>query len=67
MVRQRQFMSRRNDQVALTDMRNYAEEAVNLLGEASLDDLAEDRVMELALRKLVEIVGEAATRVSEET
>ena len=48
-------------------MRNYAEEAVNLLGEASLDDLAEDRVMELALRKLVEIVGEAATRVSEET
>ena len=50
-------MSRRNDQVALTDMRNYAEEAVTLFGEASLVDLAEDRVMELALRKLVEIVG----------
>lgn len=49
-------MSRRNDQVAQTDMRNYAEEAVSLLGNASLDDLADDRVMELALRKLVEIV-----------
>lgn len=34
---------------------------------ASLNDLAEDRVMELALRKLLEIVGEAANRVSEET
>ncbi len=48
-------------------MRNHAEEAVTLLGKASLVDLAEDRVMELALRKLVEIIGEAATRVSEET
>ena len=48
-------------------MLNYAEEAVVLLGEASLNDLAEDRVMELALRKLLEIVGEAARRVSAET
>ena len=60
-------MSRRDDHVALTDMRNYAEEAVALLGEASLTDLAEKRVLELALQKLVEIVGEAANRVSEGT
>ena len=60
-------MSGRDDRVSLVDMLNYAEEAVVLLGEASLNDLAENRVMELALRKLLEIVGEAASRVSEET
>ena len=60
-------MSKRDDLVSLIDMRNYAEEAVNLLGEARLIDLTKDRVMELALRKLVEIVGEAANRVSDET
>ncbi|MDE0013288.1 MAG: DUF86 domain-containing protein [Candidatus Poribacteria bacterium] len=67
MVRRRQFMSRRDDRVALTDMRNHAVEAVALLGEASLNDLAENRVTELALIKLVEIVGEAANRISVET
>ncbi len=60
-------MNGRDDRASLVDMLNHAEEAVVLLGEASLNDLAEDRVMELALRKLVEIVGEAANRVSEET
>ncbi|MXW79190.1 MAG: DUF86 domain-containing protein [Gemmatimonadetes bacterium] len=60
-------MSGRDDRVSLVDMLNYSEEAVVLLGEASLNDLAENRVMELALRKLLEIVGEAASRVSEET
>ena len=43
-------MSGRDDRVSLVDMLNHAEEAVVLLGEASLNDLAEDRVMELALR-----------------
>ena len=60
-------MSRRDDRVSLVDMLNHAEEAVVLLGETNLNDLAEDRVMERALRKLVEIVGEAANRVSEAT
>lgn len=60
-------MSRRDVQVALIDMRNQAEEAVTLLGEANLIDLVEDRVVELALRKLVEIVGEATNRVFEDT
>ena len=60
-------MSKRDDQISLVDMLNHAKEAVDLLGEASLDDLEGDRVMQLALRKLVEVVGEAANRVSEET
>ena len=60
-------MSRRDDRISLVDMLNHAREAVALLGEAGPDDLAGDRIRELALRKLVEIVGEAANRVSEET
>jgi len=56
-------MSKSDDRVALTDMRNYVEEAVAVLSEASLTGLAENRVLDLALRKLVEIVGEAANRV----
>lgn len=60
-------MSRRDDRVSLLDMLNHAREAVDLLGGASPDDLGEDRILELALRKLVEIVGEAASRVSKPT
>ena len=60
-------MSRRDDAVFLVDMLNHAREAVDLLGKASLDELKRDRVTELALRKLVEIVGEAASRVSPAT
>ena len=60
-------MSRRDDTVFLVDMLNHAREAVELLGNTSLDDLMSDRVTELALRKLVEIVGEAASRTSATT
>ncbi len=60
-------MSRRDDRVSLLDMRNYAAEAVELTDGKSLDDVLQDRVMQLALLKLVETVGEAANRVSEKT
>ena len=57
-------MSRRDDRVFLVDMLNHAREAVELLGNAGLNELERDRVTQLALRKLVEVVGEAAGRVS---
>ena len=60
-------MSRRSDRVSLVDMLIYAKEAVALSSETSLDDVKEDRVIQLALQKLVEIVGEAGNRVSEDT
>ena len=60
-------MSRRDDRVSLVDMLIHAREAVELSGERSLEDRANDRVFQLAMQKLVEIVGEAANRVSEET
>ena len=60
-------MTRRDDVVSLVDMLNHAREAVELLGDVGPDDLERDRVTQLALRKLVEVVGEAANRVSPAT
>ena len=60
-------MTRRDDRVFLVDMLSHAREAVDLLGDASLDELKSDRVTQLALQKLVEVVGEAANRVSPTT
>ncbi|NNM85678.1 MAG: DUF86 domain-containing protein [Phycisphaerales bacterium] len=57
-------MSKRDDRVSLHDMFSHASEAVQLLGSASRDDLRCNRMMQLALTRLVEIIGEAATRVS---
>ena len=53
-----------DDRASLEDMRNHAREAVVFLGTTSLNELSKNQVLELALRKLVEIVGEAAFRVS---
>ncbi len=60
-------MSRHDDRVSLADMLIHAREAVDLLGEASANELAGDRVMELALTRLVEVIREAANRVSPTT
>ena len=60
-------MSKRDDRVSLVDMLVHAEEAIALLGEANLDALASNRTLQLALERLVEIVGEAANRVSSTT
>ena len=60
-------MSKRDDRIILVDMLDHAREAFDLLGDASLDDLMDNRMMQLALQKLVEVVGEAANRISEET
>ncbi len=57
-------MSKRDDQFSLKDMLSHACEAVELLGDPSRGGLKKDRVMQLALTRLVEIVGEAANRVS---
>ncbi len=56
-------MSRRNPEASLLDMSLYATEAVELLDGASLEELAGNRERQLALTRLVEIVGEAAHRI----
>jgi len=59
-------MTLHDDRVSLTDMFSHSREAAELLGDLSLEDLGQDRVLQLALTRLVEIVGEAANRVSPE-
>jgi len=60
-------MSQHEDGVALRQMLDHIEEAVTLARNRTRTDLEFDRVFFLALLKLVEIVGEAATRISDVT
>lgn len=60
-------MTRHDDRVSLEGMLNHSREAAELLGDSGRDGLERDRVMQLALTRLVEIVGEAASRVSPTT
>jgi len=59
-------MTRHDDPTSLRHMLDHAREAVQMAAGRRRNDLKQDRMLELALVRLVEIVGEAATRVSEE-
>ena len=58
-------MTQHDDTVSLKDMLSHSREAVELLGDSSREELGRHRVMQLALTRLVEVVGEAAHRVSQ--
>lgn len=60
-------MSQHNDEVRMRHMLDYSREALELSKDRTREDLHTDRVMELALVRLIEIIGEAASRVSEES
>jgi uncharacterized protein with HEPN domain len=59
-------MPLRDDNVSFRQMLDHAREAIALLGSATPADLDSNRVLALALVQLAQIVGEAASRVSEE-
>lgn len=59
-------MSRHNDVVRLRHMLDHAREAVDLLSGKTRAELANTRLLQLGLVRLVEIIGEAAARVSRE-
>jgi uncharacterized protein with HEPN domain len=59
-------MTQHNNAIRLRHMLDHAREAVALVQNTTCDDLHANRVLSLALVRLLEIVGEAATRVSEE-
>jgi len=59
-------LSKHDDEVRLRHMLDHANEAVELVRGRSDEDLSADRVLQLALVRLVEIVGEAGSRVSKE-
>ncbi len=56
-------MSRSDPAARLRHMLEHAREAIALVGGKARQDLDQDRVLSLALVRLVEIVGEAAARV----
>ena len=56
-------MPRRDTRVSLAHMRDYAREAVEMARGRLRADLDSDRMLNLALVRLVEIIGEAANRV----
>lgn len=60
-------MSRRDDALRLHDMLQAARDAVAFAHDRKEADLTQHRQLTLALLKCIEIIGEAAARVSEST
>lgn len=56
-------MSRRDSAVSLRQMRDHVREALDLVRDRVRADLDRDRLLNLSLVRLLEIVGEAANRV----
>ena len=59
-------MSLHDDRLRLKHMRDHIAEAIEMTKDQRRSDLNTDRKLNLALVRLVEIVGEAANRVSSE-
>jgi uncharacterized protein with HEPN domain len=59
-------MSERDDRVPMRHMLDHAREAVAMIGGRVRSEIVSDRTFQLALTHLVEIVGEAAARVTAE-
>ena len=59
-------MSRREAEVSLRQMRDYAQEAMAMVRDRVRADLDSDRMLNLALVRLLEILGEAANRIPPE-
>lgn len=59
-------MTRHDPLVCMGHMRDHAQEAINMLGDMTEQELSEDRTIQLAVTRLIEIVGEAANRVTNE-
>jgi uncharacterized protein with HEPN domain len=57
----------KRDEILLRDMLDYAHKATSFLGDVSRDVLESNEVLILALVKAIEIIGEAASRISLET
>ena len=55
-------MSRRDDTVPMRHMLDYARETVAMVSGRSRSDVDIDRMLQLALTRLLEMIGEAANR-----
>ena len=59
-------MSQHDDMLRLRHMLDNAREAVSMISGKTSQDLHGNRMLELALVRLVEVLGEAASRVSDD-
>jgi len=59
-------MTRHDDDIRLRHMLDHAREARSMVQGKKRADLKKDRMLELALVRLIEVIGEAAARVSPE-
>jgi uncharacterized protein with HEPN domain len=59
-------MSKHDPELTLRQILQYAQEAVDISQGKTRHDLDQDRLVNLALTRLLEILGEAANRVPEE-
>ena len=57
-------MTRHDDMVRLRHMLDHSRETLSMISGKQRQDLKQDRMLELALVRLIEIIGEAAGRVS---
>ena len=57
-------MSKHDDIIPLRHMLDHAREAIGMIAGKKPEDLAKERMLELSLVRLVEVIGEAAGRVS---
>ena len=57
-------MSRHDATITLRQMLDHSREAVAFLRGKSVEDLRRDRLLNLALVRILEIIGEAAGRIS---
>jgi uncharacterized protein with HEPN domain len=58
-------MNRRDPRVALEQMPAHAREALSFVEGKTRADLEANRLLNLALVRLVEVIGEAASRIPE--
>lgn len=59
-------MPQRDSMVRLLHMRDFARKAVEMAADRKRTDLDEDEMFQLALTRLVELIGEAGSHVSQE-
>jgi uncharacterized protein with HEPN domain len=60
-------LTRRDDTVPMRHMLDHAREAIEFGGGKSPEEIEADRMLNLSLLQLLQIIGEAAHRVSQET
>jgi uncharacterized protein with HEPN domain len=60
-------MTQHDPQIRLLHMRDYARKAVDMARNRGRQDLDEDEMFQLALTRLVEMIGEAANRFPPES